>query len=231
MSREKVIAVLSGGLDSATGLFLAKKNDDILLALTFDYGQRAAQREIAAAKALCVRAKIEHRTMTLPWLAEMTTTALVSRSDPLPSLRSNELNDPQKTLASARAVWVPNRNGLFLNIAACFAEVLGASMILTGFNREEAQTFPDNSKDFVLAMNRSLTFSTQTGVRVEAPTQAMNKSEIVKEALALGLPFELVWSCYEGLEKMCGLCESCLRSKRAYQDAGIWERMKTFFAM
>lgn len=124
---------------------------------------------------------------------------------------------------------MPNRNGLFLNIAASFAEGLGAAAILTGFNREEAETFPDNSASFVEAANGSLRFSTLSGVRVESPTLQMNKLEIVQEGLRVQLPFELTWSCYEGFDKMCGACESCLRSKRAYHEGGVWERMKRLF--
>ncbi len=229
MPSETAIALLSGGLDSAFSLWKAKDKYSIRLALTFDYGQRAAPKEIGAAAALCGLEKIPHRVMALPWLADLTETALVARSRPLPSLRSDELENPEKTRSSARAVWVPNRNGLFLNVAACFADQGGASVILTGFNREEAQTFPDNSAAFVEAMNRSLSFSTQVRVRVEAPSQGMNKEEIVREGLLLNLPFEKLWSCYEGGETLCGTCESCLRSQRAYQAAGLWDRMKDFF--
>ena len=229
MPSEKAIAVLSGGLDSAFSLWKAKGIYEVCLALTFDYGQRASRKEIGAAATLCGLEKIPHRVMALPWLAELTDTALVSRERPLPTLHSSELDDPQKTQRSAHAVWVPNRNGLFLNVAACFADQSGASVILTGFNREEAESFPDNSAWFVEARNRSLSFSTQVRARVEAPSQGMNKEEIVREGLRLNLPFEKVWSCYEGGERMCGICESCLRSQRAYKAAGIWERMKGFF--
>src|SRR4030095_1774282 len=171
MPSEKAIAVLSGGLDSSFSLLKAKKKYEVSLALTFDYGQRASRKEIGAPAFLCDLEKIPHRVMALPWLAEITPTALVSRAHPLPSLRSSELEDRQKTEESARAVWVPNRNGLFLNVAACFADQSGAAVIVTGFNREEAQTFLDNSASFVEAMNRSLFFSTEVRARVEAPSQ------------------------------------------------------------
>ena len=229
MTGKKAIAILSGGLDSSVSLLKAKSSYEVMLALTFDYGQRAAPREISAARRLCEREKIPHEVLKLLWLEKLTDTALVNRDQNLPQLKENQLNDPKATGASAKAVWVPNRNGLFINIAGCYADRWGASVILTGFNAEEAVTFPDNSLDFAKVASQSLFYSTQVQARVESLTQTMSKEQIAREALALDLPFELVWSCYEGGDKMCGRCESCLRSKRAYQRAGVWERMKGFF--
>lgn len=231
MPQEKAIAVLSGGLDSSVSLFKALSLYKIVLALTFDYGQRSASREIKAASALCQRTKVPHRIFSLPWLSELTATSLVNRKQTLPHLEVGDLDNPVVTVASAQAVWVPNRNGLFINIAACFAESLQARWIITGFNREEAATFPDNSEEFAEAITHSLHYSTQVQARVISLTQRMSKEEIVREALELETPFEILWSCYEDGEKMCGRCESCLRMKRAYQKAGMGKRMEELFAM
>ncbi|MBI3018562.1 MAG: 7-cyano-7-deazaguanine synthase, partial [Deltaproteobacteria bacterium] len=100
-------------------------------------------------------------------------------------------------------------------IAASFAESLRAEVIVVGFNAEEAMTFPDNSSDFVKEMNASLSTSTLNHVQVICYTQSLNKKQIVSLGKELRAPFELMWSCYEGGERMCRQCESCKRFYRA----------------
>lgn len=229
MTRKKAIIILSGGLDSSVALYLAKESYDFALALTFDYGQRAVLKEKEAAQKICKKFNVPHKFISIPWLKEITQTALVNSSENLPQLKQNELDNLSVGLKSANAVWVPNRNGVFINIAASFAESFAAEVIITGFNAEEAITFPDNSSDFIKRINESLFYSTQNHCRVEAPTISMNKSEIVKEALKLKFPFEYLWSCYEGGEMMCGKCESCLRSKRAYLENHLEALVKILF--
>jgi 7-cyano-7-deazaguanine synthase len=203
----KAVAVLSGGLDSTVSLAAAARKLDVVLALTFDYGQRAAKRERSASAAIARRYRIPHRVIGIPWLAAITKTALVNRGARLPK---NEMS-----ARSAKAVWVPNRNGVFLEIAAAHAESLGAKRIVTGFNREEAATFPDNSEAYVTALNRALSFSTANGVKAVSFTGDLDKRGIVRLGRRLGAPIDLVWPCYEGGRRWCGRCESCLRSLRA----------------
>ncbi|MDR3602217.1 MAG: 7-cyano-7-deazaguanine synthase QueC [Desulfosporosinus sp.] len=210
------IALLSGGLDSTLALALYLEKDSINLALTFDYGQRANEKEVSAAHKISEYYDIPHKVIALPFLQEQTRSALVNRSEDLPVLKFNELDDLSQARESAHQVWVPNRNGLFMNIAAVFAENLGGpSALITGFNQEEAATFPDNSVEFIEAMNRCLSYSTQEKVIVVSPTSMMTKTEIVREGVRLKVPFEHIWSCYESKENLCGQCESCLRLKRA----------------
>ena len=217
------IALLSGGLDSTVSFRWAYLNTELVLALTFDYGQRSARREVEAAERICRLHDVPHRVIKLDWLAEITKTALVREDQGLPELGEDRLDDEEAASRSARAVWVPNRNGLFINAAASFAESMGCQLIVVGFNAEEGRTFPDNSPDFIEAINRSLSFSTLSGVRVVSPTQNLTKPEIVRMGIELGAPLELIWSCYEGGEEHCWRCESCLRLKRALKEAGRWE--------
>ena len=203
----KGVAILSGGLDSTVSLAAATRKMDVVLALTFDYGQRAAKREREAAGKIARHYRIPHRVIEVPWLASLTGTALVNRRAALPR---NEMSE-----RSAKAVWVPNRNGVFIEIAAAHAESMGAARLITGFNREEAVTFPDNSPAYVDAVNRALSFSTSTGVRVVSYTGALDKRGIVRLGRRLGAPLDLIWPCYEGGRRWCGECESCLRSLRA----------------
>lgn len=230
MAFPRAIIILSGGLDSTVCFYEALRSYEIVLALTFDYGQRAFQKEKEAASKICTEKKIPHKTIGLPWLTEIGTSALNQENQNLPELNSFDLDNREKTDLSAQAVWIPNRNGLFLNIAACYAEHLNAQTILTGFNREEAVTFSDNSFEFVQSINRSFFYSTQIHPIVKSLTQEMNKEEIVKRGLELEIPFESIWSCYEGGEKMCGKCESCLRLKRGFEKNGVLEKFNRLFA-
>lgn len=230
MKREKAIVILSGGLDSAVSMLQSMKQYDVVLALTYDYGQISHDKEVAAARALCERYQIQHQVLPLDWLKKITTTALVNSDHPIPHPSIEDLDEHHSAEENAKLVWVPNRNGLMIHIAACYAEVLGAKVILTGFNQEEAATFADNSLAFIQATNQSLAYSTLISCRVESPVVNLNKKDIVLLGKKLKLPFELIWSCYEGREKMCGACESCLRSQRAYQQAGLWTQMKKHFS-
>jgi 7-cyano-7-deazaguanine synthase len=218
------IVLLSGGLDSTVNFKLTVDRGEARLVLTFDYGQRSATREVAAARAMARRYRVPFRAMKLGWLGDITHTALVDRSKSLPHLRPRDLDDiKHAALRSAKAVWVPNRNAVFINIAAAFAESLGCAEIVVGFNAEEAATFPDNSRDFLVAVNRSLRLSTLAGVRVVSHTTGLKKADVVRLGRRIGAPLDLMWSCYEGGRTMCWRCESCLRLRRALETTGNWE--------
>jgi 7-cyano-7-deazaguanine synthase len=205
----KSLILMSGGLDSLVSLGLKKKELNIELALTFDYGQKSASQEIKASKEICKYYNIQHKVITLDWLKEITQTSLVSNKD-VPT--GEQLDDPQESM---KAVWVPNRNGLFLNIAGSFADSYGYDYILIGANKEEGETFPDNTQNFIDAINKEFEFSTQNRAKVVAPLINSNKNDIVMLALNNGVPLELTRSCYQGGDKHCGQCESCSRLKNA----------------
>lgn len=221
------IALLSGGLDSTVATTAVHREEGVSLALTIDYGQRAAAPELRAARGIAEVLGVRHRVIRLGFLGELTTTALVDRSRALPSLGVGELDDASGAAAAAMAaVWVPNRNGLFLSVAASFAESLQADRVVVGFNREEGATFPDNSQEFLERTNEALALSTRTGVRVVSPTAGLDKEGIVRMGYDLDAPLGLVWSCYEGRERPCGRCESCLRLRRALDRTDARERFE-----
>jgi 7-cyano-7-deazaguanine synthase len=223
------IVLLSGGLDSAVNLKKALLETEVAQALTFDYGQRAALQEAASALAMTARLGVRHETIHLPWLRSITKTALVDESKAVPKPRAQDLDDVRGTAAeTARQVWVPNRNGVFVNIAAAYAEGLDCGLIVTGFNAEEGATFPDNSPEFIEAVNEAFGYSTLKRVRTVSYTSAMNKAEIVRLGRDLGAPLDLIWCCYHGGPAMCGECESCLRAIRAFKAAGCAELMPKF---
>lgn len=224
----KSIILLSGGLDSFVSLALAKDEYNIKLALTFDYGQKSAQQEIAAAKKICGYYNIEHKVIKLDWLREITKTSLVSEKEvPLTTLK--DLSSDEFINKSAISVWVPNRNGAFLNIAAAFADSYDYDYIIFGANKEEGTTFPDNTQDFIDKINASFEYSTQKKPKVYAPLINLNKGDIVKNAVEHKVPLELTRSCYSTKDKHCGVCESCVRLKRALEENNCTEIIEKLF--
>ena len=220
----KAITLMSSGLDSVAALAISAKDLNIEMAITFDYGQRAREREIEYSREICKYFGIEHRVIKLDWLSEITSTSLVNKDIEVPSLSFEDLNETALagiTDASAKAVWVPNRNGVMLNIAGSFAESRGCDCIIVGFNGEEAGTFPDNSLAYVQAMDRAFSYSTQNGVKIMSPLIKLGKTEIVIRALEAKAPLEYSWSCYHGGEIPCGECESCVRRARAFKNVGV----------
>ena len=213
-SGSPALALLSGGLDStvAAALYRARRGP-LPAALFVDYGQRAAAPEARAASAVAAALGATLRVATLPLLGEITRTALVNRAAELPQPSPERLDADAGR--SADAVWVPNRNGLLVNLAAAVAEAGGLAVVVVGFNAEEAATFPDNGARFVERLNLCLEDSTRGRVRVECPTLAMTKAELLVAGRAAGAPIEASWSCYEGGERPCGRCESCRRRQRA----------------
>lgn len=217
------IVLLSGGLDSSANLAFAAERDRVALALHVDYGQRAAVPEWRASRAIAEYYGVMVERLELPWLGALGGSALTDRSRPIPELPSSELDALPRIRETAKSVWVPNRNGVLLNVAAAYAERFGARRIVVGFNREEATTFPDNSQAFLEQTTRALSYSTLTRAEAYCYTTAMDKTEIVGALKTLDRPFPyaLVWSCYHAGERPCGRCESCGRHDRALRGAGV----------
>lgn len=213
--RERAVVLLSSGLDSSVNLWAANKKYEVILALTIDYGQRAASKEIQSSQALCAQLKIPFKGLSLLWMKNFGGSALLDETLEVPQGPSVDINSLERSHETAQKVWVPNRNGIFLQIAAGFAESLRAKYVIVGFNAEEAATFPDNTKDFMEATDRSLFYSTQNHVQVKCFTADMTKTEIVQYGQNLGVPWENLWPCYFSYEKWCGTCESCQRFRRA----------------
>lgn len=224
----KSIVLLSGGLDSLASLAITKEKYNIQMALTFDYGQKSAEEEIFASKNICGHYGIEHRVIKLDWLKEITQTSLVSKEE-IPKVSAKDLDSTDFTQNSAKSVWVPNRNGLFLNIAGCFADSYGFDYVIFGANKEEGQTFPDNTQDFVDSVTKEFEYSTQNRPRVVAPLINLNKNDIVKSAIEHSAPLEFTRSCYSSSVKNCGICESCVRLKSALKANGCNRLIKVLF--
>ena len=211
------IILLSGGLDSLVSLGLVKDKYNITLALTFDYGQKSVKKEIEASKKICEYYGIEHKIIKLDWLKDVTHTALVD----------GDL--PKGIQEKSDSVWVPNRNGLFLNIAAAIADGEEYDYIIIGANKEEGETFPDNTLEFIERTNKTFEYSTKIGVKVIAPLINSDKDDIVKQAIEHDIPLKFVYSCYDGGAKNCGVCESCTRLKNALLANGATDILRELY--
>ena len=221
-NKPKVISVLSGGLDStvATAYFEDKYQ---IHAITFNYGQRSAGMEIESSKAICDFLGIEHTVIELPWLKKLGKSALTADVK-IPQLEEDQLDDKEICDETAKKVWVPGRNIVFTAIATSFSEAENADLIIVGWDLEEPATFPDNSKEFLDAFNDVLRIGTLDDMKIRAPLIELNKNEIVILGDKINAPMNLSYSCYVGEKKHCGVCESCMRRKRAFKEAKIEDK-------
>ncbi|UCH84134.1 MAG: 7-cyano-7-deazaguanine synthase [Candidatus Latescibacterota bacterium] len=199
----RAVALVSGGLDSNVSLSKALTEMDVRLVLFFNYEQRALVQERAAVLGVVNYYNLPFREVELGWLGSLLPEAMRFGAE------------GEGGLETLEAVWIPNRNGVFLNVAAAYAEGFGCDTIVTGFNREEAEEFPDNGAEYVSRVNRGLRLSTRNAVQVMSFTQDLDKREILELGVELGAPLSVIWSCYDAGEIMCGCCGSCKRLKAA----------------
>lgn len=216
---KKAISVFSGGLDCTVATCVFDEEYEIH-AITFDYGQKAVKQEINASKRICEKMGWMHEVIDLPWLSKISTSSLNTDAD-IPELGEDDLDDLDKSSETASSVWVPARNTVFTSIALSYAESIGAEIIIVGWNGEEGATFPDNSKQYMEKFNELIDVGSPDKIRIEAPAIDLNKEEIVELGIKVGAPMELSYSCYKGDDKPCGVCESCMRRKRAFEKLNI----------
>ena len=216
---KKAIAVLSGGLDCTVASSVYAKDYDIH-AITFNYGQKAFKQELNASKKICEKMGFSHSVINLDWLAKISNSSL-NTSRNIPEVEFNDLDDLEKSSETASSVWVPARNTVFTSIAASYAESIGAEIIIVGWDKEEANTFPDNSKEYLKNFNKLLKIGSPINIEIKAPAIDLDKHEIVKLGSKVNAPIELSYSCYKGNDVHCGVCESCMRRKRGFKKAEI----------
>ncbi len=210
MTNDKsAIVLLSGGIDSTTALYLAKKLGYKCLALIFDYGQRH-RREIRSAVEVAKRAKVPHRIIkiALPWKGS----SLLDKSAKLPSGR--KFSAISKDVPST---YVPARNTIFLSFALSYAETVGAKAIFIGANAVDFSGYPDCRPEYYRAFQKAAFLGTKAKkIKIMTPLIDMTKVQIIKLGLKLGAPLEKTWSCYAGGKEPCGICDSCLIREKAF---------------
>jgi len=214
---KKAVVLVSGGLDSATVLAIAKQAGFECYALSFDYGQRHRNELVAAATVAQHQNAKTHRTFVLD-LAQFGGSALTDSSIEVP--KHHEKGIP--------ITYVPARNTVFLSIALAWAEVLGAHDIFIGVNAIDYSGYPDCRPEYIEAYQRMATLATKTGVegqriQINTPLLHLSKAEIIQRGLALGLDYALTLSCYDPSEQglACGQCDSCRLRLEGFAEAGV----------
>jgi 7-cyano-7-deazaguanine synthase len=223
LADKRAVVLLSGGLDSATTLAMARSEDFQCYALTFKYGQRH-QREVEAAKKIAASlGVVEHRIIEID-LAAFGGSALTDSAMHVPKDRA-DLGDTAKIPST----YVPARNTVFLSYALAWAEVLGAFDIFIGVNATDYSGYPDCRAEFIAAFEKTANLATAAAVegkgryRIHTPVIAMTKGEIIRTGTKLGVNYSLTHSCYDPDEqgRSCGGCDSCRLRLKGFAEAGL----------
>ena len=212
------VVLFSGGIDSTTALYWALARYERVLPLTFDYGQRH-RVEVRMAGRLLRRLGLKGTVIRLD-LGQVGGSALTDRSLPLPRVRRRE-----EIPAGPPATYVPFRNGIFLSVAAAWAEARGVRDLVCGFHVLDSPEYPDTRREFVRAMEKAVNLGTAAAfggpkIRILAPFIGLRKSAIIRRGLRLGANYAYSVSCYAGREAPCGTCSSCLLRREAWREAG-----------
>ena len=215
------VCLLSGGLDSATCLALARRDGFACYALSFDYGQRH-RVELDAAKRVAQSLGAERHVIAAIDLRVFGQSALTDDAIAVPKGRALNSTDIPVT-------YVPARNTIFLSFALAWAEVLGASDIFIGVNALDYSGYPDCRPEFIEAFERMANLATKAGVegatriKIHTPLIALSKAGIVRLGSELGVDFSLTHSCYDPdlAGRACGACDSCVLRRKGFEEAGI----------
>ncbi|SDS74480.1 7-cyano-7-deazaguanine synthase QueC [Pseudomonas oryzae] len=217
MSDKKAVILLSGGLDSATVLAMARAEGYACYTMSFDYGQRHRAELQAAERVARQLGAVEHKVVGID-LNGIGGSALTDSSIAVPETPGEGIP----------VTYVPARNTLFLSLALGWAEVLGASDIFIGVNAVDYSGYPDCRPEFIDAFERLANLATRAGVegegfRIRAPLQYLSKAEIIRAGIDRGVDFALTVSCYQadGEGRACGRCDSCRLRAEGFRAAGV----------
>jgi 7-cyano-7-deazaguanine synthase len=218
---QRAIVLLSGGIDSATTLALAREQGFAVHALSFEYGQRHGIEIDAARKLARALGAAEHRVVRID-LRSFGGSAL---TDDMAVPKNRSTDEIEREIA---VTYVPARNTIFLSYALAWAEVIGAREIFIGVNAIDYSGYPDCRPEFIAQFERLANVATKAGVscdwfRIHAPLIEMTKAQIIDKGAELGVDFSLTHSCYDPAEngEACGECDSCLLRAKGFHEAGI----------
>lgn len=222
MSPPRAVVLLSGGVDSATALAIARSEGREAYALTVDYGQRH-RREIDAARALAGSLGAKRHVVLEIDLRRFGGSALTG-SDPVPRDRS-----PDQIGQGIPPTYVPARNTVLLAVALAWAEGLGATEIFIGANVRDYSGYPDCRPEYLEAFEEAARLGTRVGsegeaaIRIRAPLLEWSKAKIIRKGTDLGVDFALTWSCYDPSEEKrpCERCDACSIRARGFMEAGL----------
>lgn len=216
---KKSIVLFSGGLDSTTAIYWALERYEKVFALTFDYGQRN-RIELDMAGKVAQKLSVPQKILRVN-LKQIGGSSLTDTKLSLPQYERME--EIEEGLPST---YVPFRNGIFLALAAAWAEVVGIKEIVCGFNVIDSPNYPDTRKQFVQAMQEAINLGTKASlspekIQIIAPFLKMKKSDIIKEGLSLNVDYSFAISCYCGEEIPCQKCSSCVLRQKAWEEVGL----------
>lgn len=219
---KKAVVLLSGGLDSTVTLAIAKKQEYVIYALTFDYGQRH-RREIKSAKKVAGFYGVKEHKILRTDLTQIGGSALTDERISVP--KGNKLADIRQS-KEIPPTYVPARNTILLSFALAYAEAVGADAIFIGANNIDYSGYPDCRPEYFEAYQRMANLATKRAVggrpiTIEHPIISLDKKGIVELGEKLGAPLALTWSCYSGGLKACGRCDSCVLRKNGFKQAGL----------
>ena len=219
----KALVLFSGGVDSTTclGIAVDKYGAEEVLALSVYYGQKHS-RELEAAEKITAYYGVKHKKLDLALIfVDSDCSLLKGSSKEIP--KESYAEQLKGTDGSPVSTYVPFRNGLFLSSAASIALSNGCEVIYYGAHSDDAagNAYPDCSSEFNEAINRAIYLGSGCELRVEAPFIGLTKAQVVKKGLELGVPYELTWSCYEGGDKPCGKCGTCIDRAAAFAENGV----------
>ncbi|MBQ4247830.1 MAG: 7-cyano-7-deazaguanine synthase QueC [Ruminococcus sp.] len=219
----KALVLFSGGLDSSTCLALAieKYGKENVIALSISYGQKHS-KEINAARAVAEYYGTELVSLDLAPIFEGSDCALLEGSNQaIP--KGDYANQLVSSDGKPVSTYVPFRNGLFLSCAASVALSRGCGVIYYGVHSDDAagNAYPDCSSDFNDHMSKAISIGSAQQLKVVAPFVDRTKADVVAQGLRLGVPYELTWSCYEGNDKPCGCCGTCIDRAKAFAANGV----------
>lgn len=221
----KALVLFSGGVDSTTCLAMAidKYGKDKVVALSISYGQKHV-KEIEASDKIAEYYGVEHISIDLSKIFEYSDCSLLTSSDKEIPKDTYE-NQLKGTGGLPVSTYVPFRNGLFLSSAAAIALSKDCDVIYYGAHGDDSagNAYPDCSEEFNRAMGDAIYIGSGKQLRIYAPFVNKPKSEVVAEGLKLKVPYELTWSCYEGKDKPCGVCGTCIDRRKAFEANGIKE--------
>ncbi len=219
----KALVLSSGGVDSTTCLAIAveKYGSENVVTLSVSYGQKHA-KEIEAARKVAEYYHVEHLEIDLTKIFEYSNCSLLTHSkEDIP--KESYAEQLEKTNGTPVSTYVPFRNGLFLSTAASIALSKGCGIIYYGAHSDDAagNAYPDCSSEFHNAISNAIYLGSGNQLKLRAPFVNLAKSEVVKLGLELGVPYHLTWSCYEGGEKPCGKCGTCIDRRNAFELNGV----------
>ena len=219
----KVMVLFSGGVDSTTCLGMAVKEygAENVVALSIYYGQKH-DKEIKASDDIVKYYNVEHIKLDLSTIFDFSDCSLLLHSDK--EIPKESYNDQiEKTDGKPVSTYVPFRNGLFISSAAAIAISRDCSKIYYGAHADDSagNAYPDCSSEFNDAMNKAVYLGSGKQVYIEAPFVGLNKAQVVKKGLEIGVPYKLTWSCYEGGDKPCGKCGTCIDRIKAFEANGV----------